>query len=516
MSNVQQKYNTTPSKNTKLGNLSLEENKTRFRDINDLFRQLMADIRQESNEARSLSSTASSKASTAQATAESVRGEINEITSVVNAIRSDVTASRQTAENAENAAEQAASNASQSASQAATAAATASAVQTVANKNQTDIASLKNRVSTLESAAAAGSGVALVDGTTIEYQNGDMTAVDIAVDGDLEDLATARGQIGRSGIASDADLNTLTADGWYAVGGEKAGGLPEGVVAGVCRVSSGYAESSHVQCLFTPGEGSCRAFVRSTVNGGTTWTNWQEQIFASSLGEGLVSENGVVSADFSEVLPEAPEGGEDLVLSAGGAWVERITPEQLTAVSDAVDELAQSIADFNTALEAVQATVAAEPDGTTIAIVDGQYSVPLYLGATEEEDGIAGLVPPAEAAATGLFLRSDGTWADPAMETYTFDGSSAGLVPIPEESGAEEETRYLKADGTWEDPCEGLTARVAAIEEWDWEALSNRVGELEAFATSAQIDALWGIETPETPEEPEPEEPEEPGGEGGE
>ena len=69
MSNVSTKYSTTANSNVKLGSLSLKENETRFRDINDLFRLLMADARQESNEVRSLISTARSEASTAKSQA---------------------------------------------------------------------------------------------------------------------------------------------------------------------------------------------------------------------------------------------------------------------------------------------------------------------------------------------------------------------------------------------------------------------------------------------------------------
>lgn len=583
MSNVQQKYSTTASNNTKLGKLDLRENQTRFRDINDLFRQLMADIRQESNEARSLISTASSRAASAEAAVTGVRGEVNEANARINTFQTQLTNARQTAENAENRAEQAATSASSAASQAAQAASSLSSLQTTVSGLQTSTSSISNRVTALESASAENSGTSLVDNTTIEYLDGDLTAVDVAINEDLTDLASGRGQIGRTGIKagtqesplnlnslvsdgwyavggtdvtglptdatsgilrvssayaegsvvqclwtgsasechafirwsdgtnwsgwmeqasvsvldsgqigrtsiresteeSPLDLDDLVSDGWYAVGGTGYTGLPDGVESGVCRVSSAYDAGSVVQCFWTGSDSDCRTFIRWS--DGTGWSDWLEQMSISALGEGLEVEDGVVSVDFSNVLPEADEEDEGKVLSADGSWVVRVTPEELEAIEETLNQLAQGIADLNTSLEAVQATVAMEPDGTTIAVTDGSLSVPLYLGAAEEEDGIAGLVPPAEAADADKYLRGDGTWADPAMETSDFDGENAGLVPAPQEG----EEGYLKSDGTWGDPCEDLEPRVEALEEALPEDLSGRLADAETTISLLSAD----------------------------
>lgn len=516
MSNVSTKYSTTASQNVKLGNLSLKENETRYRDINDLFRQIMADARVESNEVRALIESARNAASAASASATTARGEVNEVNARVNTFQSQITSAISTAESAENAAEAAATSASNAASQAAQAAASLESLNTTVTGLQSATTSMANRLTTLENASAEASGTSLVDDVTIAYQDGDLTAKDVAVDGDLEDLASGRGQIGRTAIKtstqeSPIDLGDLVLDGWYAVGGTSLTGMPTGVTSGILRVSSAYAEGSLVQCLWTGSSEVCRAFIRWS--DGTNWSDWLEQMTISSLGNGLTVENGVVGVDFTDVLPEATEDDSGKVLSADGAWVDRVTPEQLDSLAESVEELAESISGLKTDMEVVQAQAAVPMDGETIVETDGTYSVPLYFGATSEENGIAGLVPPADAGDNDLFLRGDGTWANPATEGATFDGESVGLVPVPEETEAEEENRYLKADGTWDDPCEALAERVSAIEEYDWQALSDRVSNLESFATSEQIDALWGIEAPAEEEE---EEEEENGGEGGE
>lgn len=515
MSNVSTSYKTTASQNVKLGNLSLKENETRYRDLNDLFRQIMADAKVESNEVRALIESARNAASSASALATTARGEVNEANARINTFQSQINSAITTAENAENSAEAAATSANNAASSAAAASASLSSLQTTVSGLQNTSTSLSNRLTTLEQATAENSGVSLVDDTTIEYLEGDLTAVDIAINEDKTDLASGRGQIGRTAIKTSTqeahiDLGDIVLDGWYAVGGVEATGLPTGVTSGILRVSSAYAEGSLVQCLWTGSSETCRTFIRWS--DGTGWTGWLEQMSISSLGNGLTVDNntGVVSVDFSDVLPEATEDDSGRVLSADGVWVDRVTPEQLDAVAESLSEMVETISSLKIDMDAVKAEVVVPIDGTTIVETDGTRSVPLYFGATSEEDGVAGLVPAAEAGDDQLFLRADGTWANPATEGQTFDGEGTGLVPVPEETEAEEDNRFLKADGTWEDPCEALAERVSAIEEWDWQALSDRVANLESFATSAQIDALWGIETPEEPE------PEEPGGEGGE
>ena len=510
MSSVSTKYSATASQNTQLGKMSLKENETQFRDINNLFRQIMADARVESNEVRALIESARNAASSASDSATTARGEVNEINLRIAGIQDDVSDAASAAGDAQNAAEVAASNAQTAANSATQAVASLSQLQTTVSGLQTSTNSLSNRLTTLENASAQNSGTSLVDDTTIKYLEGDLTAVDIAIDEDKTDLASGRGQIGRTAVKTSTqetpvDLGDIVLDGWYAVGGVEATGLPTGVTSGILRVSSAYAEGSLVQCLWTGSSETCRAFMRWS--NGTNWSDWLEQMSISSLGNGLAVDNntGVVSVDFTDVLPEATDDDSGKVLSADGVWVDRVTQEQLDSLAESVSELSESMSSLKTDLEAVQATVAVEPDGTTIAVTDGSLSVPLYLGATEEEDGIAGLVPAAESADMDKYLRGDGTWADPAMEPPSFDGESAGLVPAPDEieiaEGAED-NRYLKHDGTWDDPCESLAERVAVLEEESGiEALMERVVMLENGATNEEIDFVFWPPSESEPEE---------------
>lgn len=494
MSNVSTQYSLSSSQNVRLGGLSLKENETRYRDLNDLFRALMADARQESDEVRTLLASSDAKAADARAIASAAQSEAAAVTASTGAIATQ-------ASNAESAAAEASATAAAAQEVAEGLSARIAATEATASDNASSISSLTSRVSSLENASASSATLVQVDGTTVSNSNGVLKAIDVKVG---ETTASALGQIGRSAVSTGADLDGIIADGWYAVGGENADGLPDGITSGVCHVSSGYVADSVFQSLFVPGE-MPRMFVRSTDDGGEVWGDWHEAVFAGSVGTGLTFVNGVLSADMSEVLPEASTDDADKALSGAGAWMEVAHPADVQAAFEEINALEESLDTLRAEMETLQGGMGAEPDGVTVIVEDGQYTVPNYDGATDSTDGMAGLVPAAPAGSEGLFLRGDGTWADPRLSTASYDGTTAGLVSPADEG---EQDFFLRGDGTWANPCETLEERVSAVEEWDWQGLSERVGELESFATTAQIDALWGIETPEEPKES--------GGEGGE
>ena len=69
MSKVNTDYSTTPSLNTDIASASLREGETRFNEVNNIFRQLMADVKEDSDEIRGLISAESTARQTADGTA---------------------------------------------------------------------------------------------------------------------------------------------------------------------------------------------------------------------------------------------------------------------------------------------------------------------------------------------------------------------------------------------------------------------------------------------------------------
>ena len=486
MSNVSTKYYAAASQNLSLGNLSLKENETRFRDINDLFRRLMADIRQESDEVRRLIAASDTKAANAKSAAENTNSTVEEIQQTVYAIQSE---SAKASEDAS----QAVSTANAAQDTIGDIASSVAAISGTSQSNASAIEDLASEVDSLRNAASSSATLVQVDGTSVSNTNGVLKAIDVKVG---ETTASALGQIGRTKVSTGADLDGIIADGWYAVGGENATGLPAGVVSGICRVSSGYASETCFQTLFSVGE-SPRMFVRSTSNDGAVWTDWSEAVFGGAVGSGLTFANGVLQADLSEVLPEAGTDDADKALSGAGTWMEVAHPADVQAAFEAVSELEEAVETLRADIETMQASVAAEPDGETVVVEDGKYAVPQYYGATSEEAGTAGLVPPADAGEGDLFLRGDGEWADPQMSTQAFSGSDAGLVPPADEG---DQTLFLRGDGVWADPAAELSERVEELESLDMSSFGDRIAVLEEMAELADIDAIFaepGIEEEE-------------------
>lgn len=490
MSNVSTKYSTVPIQNTKLGSLSLEEGKTRYRDLNDLFRQLMADARVESNEVRSLVSAATASAANAKASALTAQSAAERASESASLLQGQIGEAINTAEDAENAAETALARADQALSDAVSAQSAAAAAQSSASTNAAAIETLNSMVNALSNAQQADATLVQVDGTTMSNANGILKALDIEIAEGV--LASERGQVGRSAVSTDADMDELVEDGWYAVGGENASSLPAGIVSGVVRVSSGYASGSVVQMLFCPGS-VLRCFARSSIDG-TTWLEWKELIFLNQIGTGLTYAEGTLSCDLSSVLPTATEADADKVLSGSGTWIDVVSADAVQAIQASLTEMADSVSALSAEIEAVRADAAIPPDGTTVTVTDGTLSVPLYFGATEEADGVAGLVPPAEAGQQNMFLRGDGTYASPELSQADVTGATeeadgeAGLVPAPLIA---DRLKFLRGDGTYADPTEGLAEQVEEIvqqlSEQGGSGSSPEEGAMTAM-TNADID----------------------------
>jgi len=77
MSTVHNSYSTTPSDNVSLAGASLREGETQFRDLNNMLRQIMADVKDESDEIRGLVSDEATARQTADGTAtDAIAGKV--------------------------------------------------------------------------------------------------------------------------------------------------------------------------------------------------------------------------------------------------------------------------------------------------------------------------------------------------------------------------------------------------------------------------------------------------------
>ena len=218
----------------------------------------------------------------------------------------------------------------------------ASAAQTTANE-------------ALERAQASN----FVDGKTTRAEaDGAITVKDVAIGGNLEDLASKRGQIGTPPIqiftktsADDAATLNLNDDKWW-VNGEYSLYLRSEVFSFTpvvnntpLEVSGNYSARLRVANVYHTGNGiqefsiaiggrTIRTYYRTRFfNSDNTlsYYPWREAILTSNLGDGIRVTNGIISvpeyegatasaAGTSGLVPPAAAGQATYVLCGDGEW----------------------------------------------------------------------------------------------------------------------------------------------------------------------------------------------------
>jgi hypothetical protein len=189
----------------------------------------------------------------------------------------------------------------------------ASAAQTTANE-------------ALERAQASN----LVDGKTTTDAGGVITVKDVAIGGDLGDLASARG-IFDTLTKGSVDCNTLTDQGVYAI--SLAGTVNGPGFSAKLIVFNGKNSKITNQMALAIGAGTSSA-VRVAYrarNSEEIWSTWSEGILSGRIGDGLTNTNGIISvpemqgatastAGTSGLVPPAAAGQATYVLCGDGEW----------------------------------------------------------------------------------------------------------------------------------------------------------------------------------------------------
>ena len=174
----------------------------------------------------------------------------------------------------------------------------------------------------------------LVDGKTTTDAGGVITVKDVAIGGNLEDLASARGQIGDAKEMPNLDFNTLTTPGNYRITGNPTNGpsLPlniSGASIGSLIVAGTSGQNGRIfQIMISGSTVTWRTIQNSTE---TTWSAWQQLLSANKVGDGIRVTNGIISvpemqgatasaAGTSGLVPPAAAGQATYVLCGDGEW----------------------------------------------------------------------------------------------------------------------------------------------------------------------------------------------------
>lgn len=185
-------------------------------------------------------------------------------------------------------------------------------------------------------AAENHAGLAKVDGKTTQADAGGViTAKDVAIGGDLGDLASARGQIGAAReLGNNVDYNTVTEAGFYLI--NATGGVNGPIVGSAAFLQVFYSKKDAFtknlyQIVYAYSSARERMFLRQYRLASNDWSSWSEIVSSSRIGDGLTVNNGIISvpeyegatasaAGTSGLVPPAAAGQQESFLTGGGEY----------------------------------------------------------------------------------------------------------------------------------------------------------------------------------------------------
>ena len=232
-------------------------------------------------------------------------------------------------------------------------------------------------------ASESHAGLAKVDGkTTQAAAGGVITVKDVAIGGDLGDLASARGQIGNAVIVGTVDFNTLVKQGVYSPAANSTNGPNWSGQQVIVVYQRNVANQGRrvVQYAFnaTTNAAAMRIglFTTGTEVTPTSWSNWTKIISENSIGDGIRDTNGIISvpeyegatasaAGTSGLVPPATAGQQESFLTGGGEY-----KPALTKISDSV-----SLEDSKTAASAKAVKTAYDRGTAGVTAANGKLSL---------------------------------------------------------------------------------------------------------------------------------------------
>lgn len=177
---------------------------------------------------------------------------------------------------------------------------------------------------------------AKLDGkTTQAAADGAITVKDVAIGGDLGDLASARGQIGPAReLGNNVDFNTVTEAGLYLINSTGSVNAPRGNQAfflQVVRSVKGAITKNLFQIAYNYSSVADLVFIRQYRMASSSWSVWTQFITSSQVGDGLTVNNGIISvpeyegatvstAGTSGLVPPAAAGQHESFLTGGGEY----------------------------------------------------------------------------------------------------------------------------------------------------------------------------------------------------
>lgn len=179
-------------------------------------------------------------------------------------------------------------------------------------------------------------GLVKPDGITAKVtEDGTITVKDVAIGGNLEDLASARGQIGPAReLGNNVDFNTVTEAGLYLINATGSVNAPrenQAFFLQVVRSVKGAITKNLFQIAYNYSSVADLVFIRQYRMASSSWSVWTQFITSSQVGDGLTVNNGIISvpeyegatastAGTSGLVPPAAAGQHESFLTGGGEY----------------------------------------------------------------------------------------------------------------------------------------------------------------------------------------------------
>ena len=183
-------------------------------------------------------------------------------------------------------------------------------------------------------------GLVKPDGITAKVtEDGTITVKDVAIEGNLEDLASVRGQIGPAReLGNNVDFNTVTEAGLYLINATGSVNAPrenQAFFLQVVRSVKGAITKNLFQIAYNYSPVSDLVFIRQYRMASSSWSVWSQFITSSQVGDGLTVTNGIISvpeydgatastAGTSGLVPPAAAGQQNHLLTGGGAYISKV------------------------------------------------------------------------------------------------------------------------------------------------------------------------------------------------
>ena len=155
----------------------------------------------------------------------------------------------------------------------------------------------------------------------------------MAIGGNLEDLASKRGQIGNNiRINTASDLNAYTKAGNWLFSDAAAGeNFPNIGRGGELNC---YVSTTAIFQFFTEFNNN-RRYIRYGIPNSEQWSGWVQFVSVAQIGDGIRNTNGIISvpeyegatassAGTSGLVPPAAAGQQNHLLTGGGAYISKV------------------------------------------------------------------------------------------------------------------------------------------------------------------------------------------------